>query len=76
MDNVSLERLTGASYFNREMAARALNMTIQRLGYLLRSGRFPGAIQINERGDWRIPAEDILAFTRRKAGRPAKAKIA
>lgn len=71
MDNVSLER-SCVGCLKCEEAAKLLGMTIQRLGFLLREGRFHGAAQVGERKDWFIPVESVRNFSRKKAGRKKK----
>ena len=66
------DQATGEVFLKRNQAARLLGITGQRVGVLLRAGRFPGAHRVGLRGDWRVPVREVLGFKRLKVGRKPK----
>lgn len=49
----------------RSEAQAALRVNKRTMLKLIRSGAFPGAYQVTDRGDWRVPAADIDKFRTR-----------
>lgn len=63
------ENMPEVTFSTRE-AAEYLKVSINRILDLIEEKRFPGAYKI--RGQWKIPAEEVIHFEKQKTGRPKK----
>lgn len=58
--------VTTTEDLTRDEAQKALRLRKQTMLRLIRSGSFPGAYRVGDRGEYRIPRSDIDAYKRRR----------